>query len=444
MSPIGRPTTLAERLDIVERWKAGQTDPQIAAALGCSRWTVRKWRRRYQEEGRAGLASTMGRPARGALGSFPEAVRQAIDTLREAHPGWGPVTLLTELQQDTRFAGQPLPSRARIAAYLKEKQRTRKYERHSDLPQEDAEKPQASHEEWEMDAQGALEIPGLGQVSIINIGDVYSRMKVESLPCVGTSHPDTQDYQLILRRAFVKVGLPERITLDHDSVFYDNTSRSPFPSLLHLWLLALGVEVRFIHKPPPAEHCHIERSHQTIYWQAVQGQDFSDGGQSALQELLWQRLDFLNTRYPSRTLGGKPPLLVFPDARHSRHPYRLEWEAEMLDLHRVYDYLAQGRWFRKATAQGQFNLGGWRYNAGRTFARQTLEITFDPEGQRLVCTSADGTQKTRLSVQGLNKQRLMGELAPLAALPHYQLALPFSRPAWRAWYLTSQLSGTTL
>ena len=91
----------------------------------------------------------------------------------------------------------------------------------------------------------------LGLVSLINIGDVYSRMKIESLPCVGTSHPGGQDYQLILRRAFVKVGIPERISLDHDSVFYDNTCRSPFPTRLHLWLVALGVTVYFITKPLP-------------------------------------------------------------------------------------------------------------------------------------------------------------------------------------------------
>jgi DNA-directed RNA polymerase specialized sigma24 family protein len=39
-------TTVAERMAILERATAGETDAMIAAALGCSIWTVRTWRRR--------------------------------------------------------------------------------------------------------------------------------------------------------------------------------------------------------------------------------------------------------------------------------------------------------------------------------------------------------------------------------------------------------------
>ncbi len=386
----------------------------------------------------------MGRPKRGALGSFPESIRGAIETMRKAHPGWGPVTLLTELQQDSRFAGKRLPSRARTAAYLKEKGLSREYKRHKDLPQPKEKEPQQPHEEWELDAQGVVKVPGIGRVMLINIGDVYSDMKVESMPCPETSHPGIRDYQLILRRAFAKVGLPNRITLDHDSAFYDSTSRSPFPGVLHLWLIALGVEVRFIHKPPPMEHSRIERLHQTIFNQAVRGQSFTDSGVDGLQELLWQRLEFLNRHYPSRSLGGKPPLVVFPEAAHSKRTYRLDWEADMLDLQRVYAYLAKGQWFRKTTVRGQFELGGYRYNAGRPFASQTLEITFDPKTQEILCASEDGSQIILFPIQGLSKEELMGELAPLTALPNYQLSLPFSRSDWRECILADQLSGTTL
>lgn len=38
------------------------------------------------------------------------------------------------------------------------------------------------------------------------------------------------DYQLVLRRVFLKYGLPLRLALDHDSVYYDSTSPSPYPS----------------------------------------------------------------------------------------------------------------------------------------------------------------------------------------------------------------------
>jgi len=45
-------------------------------------------------------------------------------------------------------------------------------------------------------------------------------------------------------------GMPKRLSLDHDTVFFDNTSPSPFPIRLHLWLLGLGIEVVFTRAPP--------------------------------------------------------------------------------------------------------------------------------------------------------------------------------------------------
>ena len=442
MAQRGRGTTLEERIEIGERWEAGQTDSEIAAAMGRSVWTVRKWRRKYQREGRSGLVSHLGRPPTGALGQYPLEMRDAIAEMRELHSGWGPLTIRTELENDPRFAGMRLPSRSRIAAFLKQKEMTRKYERHSELPQPQAAEPERAHEVWEMDAQGVVQVPDLGSVSIINISDLFSRLKVDSFPCLDTSHPNTLDYQLTLRRAFVHYGLPQRVSLDHDSVFYDNASASPYPTTLHLWLIALDVEVYFIERRPPVEHSVIERNHQTIYQQAIADQVFTDG--AALQKSLSERRDFLNRCFPSRSLGGQPPLVACPQAQHSGRSYRLEWEADMLDMQRVYDYLAQGRWFRRTSSQGQFSLGTLRYGVGKNLGNQTLEITFDPQARELVCLSQDGKQKIRHTVQGLTKAALMGELSPLVTLPAYQLALPFTRSTWREIMLSDGLAGTTL
>ena len=130
----GQTTTFQERLDITERATAGQSDPEIAAALGCSVWTVRKWRRRGQHQGRTGLSSQMGRPASGLLGTLPTGMREAIVQMRRTHPGWGPTTLLAELRVAPRWADRPLPSRSRIAALLGAEKLTRRYQKHSDLP----------------------------------------------------------------------------------------------------------------------------------------------------------------------------------------------------------------------------------------------------------------------------------------------------------------------
>ena len=119
MRQKGLTTSLVERIEIGERSQAGQSDRQIAQAMDRALSTVRKWRRKYEREGRSGLSSRMGRPARGALGQFSAEMRETILTMRKNCPGWGALTLRLELAKDLHFTNQPLPSRSRIAAYLK-------------------------------------------------------------------------------------------------------------------------------------------------------------------------------------------------------------------------------------------------------------------------------------------------------------------------------------
>ncbi|MFL5707116.1 MAG: helix-turn-helix domain-containing protein [Ktedonobacteraceae bacterium] len=97
----GQTTTFQTRLEISEYAAAGWDDPQIATAVGCSVWTVRKWRRRWRKLGRVGFTSQMGRPVTGPMSTFPYALKEAILHLRKLHPGWGPATLLTALKTDS-------------------------------------------------------------------------------------------------------------------------------------------------------------------------------------------------------------------------------------------------------------------------------------------------------------------------------------------------------
>jgi len=426
MSQKGQTTTLEERVTIAERTRAGQSSREISEALGRPLATIRKWRQRYRQKGRAGLTSQMGRPANGALASAPVEMRDALLELREKHPGWGPQTLRLEIVKDVRFTDLKIPSRARIAAYLKERGKVRKYERHEDLPEPQKQLVQRPHQEWEMDAQGVTTVAGLGKVSFINLLDAYSHVSIDSHACPNVSHAKSQEYQQVLRRAFIRYGLPEQVSLDHDSAFYDNKSASPFPSVIHLWLIGLGVQVRFIHKRPPLEHSRIERHHQTIAGQAYVGQTFADV--TALQRSLQARILFLNQEYPTRALGEQPPFRAFPQARHSGRPYVCSAEEQMLDMQRIYAYLQAGRWFRQVSSVGIFSLGGYGYNITTQFAEQTVEITFNAATCKLICLPEKSTTAFQFDIQGLTKSALMGSALALSGYVPYQLALPFVYP----------------
>ncbi|MCP4361434.1 MAG: hypothetical protein GY796_25770 [Chloroflexi bacterium] len=71
------------------------------------------------------------------MSSFPEELSATLLRWRQAHPGWGPVTLCQELEQHPAFNGQKLPSQACISRFLKEQGLTKRYERHQELPQEE-------------------------------------------------------------------------------------------------------------------------------------------------------------------------------------------------------------------------------------------------------------------------------------------------------------------
>jgi transposase len=440
MARRGKKMTYEERVACVEEANKGKSDARIAAEKGWSVWAIRKWRRAYKKEGYKGLAPKMGRPQKGVLSTYSVAVSTEIEKMRREHPGWGPITLIEEMIQKPMYFDVVLPSRARVAAFLKKKGLVRPYERHVKLVGPSPEPVLQAHDEWEMDAQGSQSVDGLGRVCVLNILDVVSRLKVESYPHIASTKLGWLDYQLVLRSAFLQYGLPKQITLDHDSSFYDNTCLSPYPSRLHLWLVGLGIGVIFIKHKPPLEHAKIERGHQTMTAQAITGQSWSS--QKALWQGLNQRRDFLNSIYPSRSLHYHAPLEACPNGAHSGREYRPEFEAELLNLNLIFGLLAQGRWFREANMHGELWLGMQRYSVGKSLANTTQEFTFDPLTLEFTAKTVGTNLSQRFPAKGLNKSDLMGELNHFSRMPSFQLMLPFTLEAWRH-ARVSQLFGCT-
>lgn len=116
----------------------------------------------------------------------------------------------------------------------------------------------------------------------------------------------------------------------------------------------------------------------------------------------------------------------------------------MLDLTRVFAYLATCRWFRRIRANGRLDLGGSDYYLGTSLRNQMLELRFDASQGRFIGQPAGSETTITFAPKGLTKPDLMGELGHLLALPAYQLALPFMHEAWRQLEYTQVLAGTTL
>jgi hypothetical protein len=152
----------------------------------------------------------------------------------------------------------------------------------------------------------------------------------------------------------------------------------------------------------------------------------------------------LNKHIPSSVLQDRAPLQAYPEAVHSGRFYRPQWEAEMLDLDRVFAYLANCRWFRRIRANGRLDLGGYDYYLGTSLRNQMLEVHFDATQGCFLGQLTSSESSLTFAPHGLTKIDLMGELGHLLTLPSYQLALPFTQQAWRQLEYTHALTGTSL
>jgi transposase len=89
---------------------------EIAAHLGCSRWTVGRWVRVFRQGGEPALTYPSRRPQTPHPLTTPPPVQARIRAIREAHPGWGARLIRRQLDRE---GSTPLPSEVTIQAWLR-------------------------------------------------------------------------------------------------------------------------------------------------------------------------------------------------------------------------------------------------------------------------------------------------------------------------------------
>jgi len=364
----------------------------------------------------------MGRKPTGKLSSFEQPIHQELIRLRKLYSDWGPKTLLVELQDNPRFSKKELPSIRSIARFLNEQGLSRGYRTHSDLPTVPLFKPNFSHELWQVDGQGNTSVNEVGCIAMLNIKDVFSKTYVATWPAKMKSmqgHPNTSDYQTVLRLGFMEFGMPKHLQTDHASVFYDNNSKSPFPTILHLWLVGLGIKLVFSRVHRPTDQGVVERSHQTLEKQVLKRTiDFNNWEE--LYSFCQKRREKLNNRIPSSSTNNQSPLVEHPEAKHSGTFYQVNQEDNLIQLNRVYEYLSKQTWFRKIANNKTVSLGNQTYYIAGAKPKEQVKITFCKENMKL--TFYNEQQTVQLPIKGITKEILMGNLKKL---PSHQLLIPF-------------------
>ena len=157
------------------------------------------------------LSTKQGRPIKGALQSYSDELRKQIRDLRTQNEGWGAISILVELEDGYNYSKSDLPSPASVHRYLKQCSFIKAKIPKGHLGENHTPTAYNFHDLWEMDAQGAVLVKGLGYISMINIKDIKSKTYVMSFPVLvkgSKSQPKTNHYLWTLRLAFEEFGLP--------------------------------------------------------------------------------------------------------------------------------------------------------------------------------------------------------------------------------------------
>jgi transposase InsO family protein len=416
--------TQAEKQMIMEKKATGMSLQQISAELQCSSETARKWWRCGRD--RQSIAAR-GRPKRGPVSTYPQAVQEKAIELKQSHPHWGPKKIKLEMKPILSLSENELPSPACLSMLFKLRCPEAVQPRQARLLPPPDLKVSCVHQRWQMDAKEGIPV-GTEQTNVQEIRDIFSGLIIASQAFMapptakGHQHLHREDHQNALRRAFSEWGLPLEVQTDNDSEFA-NLSDPSFPTPFTLWLIGLGVT--HIHSRPhrPTDQPHVERNHRTqgdFVWK-----DQSFEKLDALQSALDYHRRVYNEQYPSQSAycHGKPPLVIFPTASTTGRPYHPDLEWDLFDLNRVDAFLAERLWTRKVMKNGVVNLGDHYYILGRQRKSQVVSVRFLAGSRSFRFQAQEGSLIAERPAEGLEKEHLIG-LIPI----HIPLPIGFQLP----------------
>lgn len=417
--------TLEEKMAIKNLLEKGKTFKHISEELELGFEVTRKWCRAIKK-GNC-LSPQIGRPPKGPLSTFSKTIIAEIDKYRPGKKGWGSDTIKVELDLNEELNWLEKPSISSISRYLKSEGRSRGRNKHVDLKIEPVVPTQRAHQNWQLDAEGNCQIENIGTVAMLNIKEIHSKVYVQNFPCQlsgPNNHATTIDYQNVLRLGMMEFGMPEGLQVDHESIYFDNVNASPFPTTFHLWLTGLGIKMHLTPKGKPYKQGSVERSHQTIQRQVIEGQTFNNW--SELFKRCEQRRQRLNYHIPCRTLGKIPPLVACPQAKHSGRNYHPSLENKIFDINRIYDYLSQGIWYRSISPNKTSWIGSNPYYLSKATPKTETMIKFDKETKAFVFYDADEQIINQKTAKSLTFKELAGDLKgfckSLKKNPHFNFS----------------------
>jgi transposase InsO family protein len=403
-----------QRLEIVDRYRKGETLTVIARDLGIHYETARKWARAGRRQGRQAVAHRPRKPI-GQLKGVPSEVVACLLQLREQHPSWGVPYLREQLLRHPQLSQQQqaqVPSQSTLYRFLRSHEdRVPRVPLKSKVPTTPLLRQVCHpHHMWQMDLKEKCRLEGLDcQVTVANVRDVYSSVTVGAVVFALSRRNATlcgADMQDACRECFSTWGLPDILRTDKGTCFMGNFAQTSFPSAFTLWLAGLDVKHETIAKGKVTQNGCVERFNRTYNNLVLHDGPFDNIEQ--VRNLSQCTIDFLNRCCPSRagSCQGLAPLIAHPTAQQPRRLYQPECEHELFDLRRVDSYLAGFGWQRRTDMVGKVSLANHDYYVGKANKGRVFDVSFDPTDRSFCLKTPDGEVELRRPAVGLDAQHL--------------------------------------
>lgn len=386
-----------ERERAIHLLRSGRKVKEVAEILQHSEGWVRKWWKRYQQEGWEGLKSRSRRPHH-VPRRLPEDVRQAVKETRselEAGAAQGDLKFIGSSAIRTRLQEKgitPLPSKRSIERILQEAHMTHprprtkaKADTYPHL------RPTKPHTLVQVDICPRY-LKGGQSVACFNAIDVVSR------------YPTSQAYERrrsldaadFLYHLFREMGVPRYVQMDNEGCFSGGHTHPAVIGKVVRVVLMAGAEVVFSPIRHPQSQGYVERFHLTYsrhVWQDTLLESVAQVNQRAQAFLQKYR------QRPHPRLQDQTPAQQHQAAPSRPLPAHFTWPAD-LSKTRLPIYEGKIHFMRKVDAENNITLLNMKWHVPGAAVGQNVwaTLTLTPEEAYLEVfdQAPDAAQRTRL------------------------------------------------
>jgi transposase InsO family protein len=299
----------ADVMDVKKEFVLKSLDKCINFTELCREYSITtkcgyKWRKRFVEEGYAGLAEYSRKPLSNSR-SMPEPVSVEMLRIKKLHPTWGAKKILAVYKRNNHGKYSPVRStveRLFVRAGYDGVKRRRKVENRIIIQQRIA--PEKPNDVWTVDFKGWWYSKNKEKINPLTVRDEFSK---HLLAIEAVEKGDITSVKAVFIRLFKQFGLPLYIRSDNGPPFA-NVLNYWGLTKLSVWWMSLGIRLDRITPGHPEQNGGHERMHRDMK-KELQGQ--IDGSLGEHQNVFNEWLEVFNTVRPHEALGMKVPADVY-------------------------------------------------------------------------------------------------------------------------------------